>query len=490
MPTPTLYGCEIWYDRLLTVDTETGAGTVVGAEHALGFLEPRGMAYDPNTDTLYCSDTGSDQLFVINRETGIGTPVGDLGYDNVDGLAYDPNTDTLYGSTAWPGHLLTINTTTGEATAVGPIGFQAVPGLAYDVNTDTLYGSDFPSGRLLRINTETGVGTPIGSHSHGWLHGLAFDSEVNVLYGIVNSSDSRLLAIDETTGQATTIGQTGFSVTGLACVPEPSSLIMLAVGGVSLLAFGLRRKRRAAALLIAGVIVMVGVNPIFADIVSWHASSGVLPDDPSIPAESRFNVTGQQSVMLHDRDYLEVSDTIDSFKVAIRKNDTEPIQANDSWACQVELRMNSHDRSEDPDFGMSFGIEDLGRSGLILVAKDRVAFFKADDWYEMDTTDDFHVYRIIKDLPTVSLFVDSFETPVLTIPYNELRPETEFSVEMAESSSLGTTNFDVRSFAYNLNGTAIPEPSTAAGLLCAAIALLGFAWRRRSSKGTKPLSGG
>jgi len=294
-------------------------------------------------------------------------------------------------------------------------------------------------------------------------------------------------------------GEGRWNMVEFEIVPEPGATAMLVCGALGLLVIGFRRRRRAAVAMIAGAILMVGIgevraDPISPDVVSWHASSGVLPDDPSIPAENRFSITERSYVTLRDRDTFEVSDTRDSLKVKIEKNDIGPIRASDSWACQIELRMNAHQRSIDPDFGLSFGIEDQARAGLILVASDRVVFYQtsysAADWHEMDTTDGFHVYRIVKDLPTVSLFIDSFETPVLTIPYNQLRPESASSVEMFETSSYGTTEFDVRSFAHNLNGTVIPEPGSAAVLVCGALGLLAFGWQRRRRAAAVLIAGG
>jgi len=44
--------------------------------------------------------------------------------------------------------------------------------------------------------------------------------------------------------------------------------------------------------------------------------------------------------------------------------------------------------------------------------------------------------------------------------------------------------------AVSLTAVPIPEPSSTLMLACGAFGLLGYAWRRRSSKGTRPLRGG
>ena len=96
-------------------------------------------AFDPNTDTLYGSDVNTNQLLTINTSTGAGAVVGSLGLGEVDvrGLAFDPNTNTLYGSENISDQLLTIETSTGAATVVGSLGLgnANVNGFAFDPQT-------------------------------------------------------------------------------------------------------------------------------------------------------------------------------------------------------------------------------------------------------------------------------------------------------------------------------------------------------------------
>jgi len=295
-------------------------------------------------------------------------------------------------------------------------------------------------------------------------------------------------SIDEVAIYGTALTAEKIQAHYLAAVPEPSCLFLLGIGGVSLLALAWRRKRRAAAFLIAGVIVVVGANPTFADIISWHASSGVLPDDPSIPAASRFNVAGERSYLSMENGFMNVDDPGPSY-VMIRKDDMGTIPDPEAWTWQVELRMNDHSRPT-LDWGAEVGIATSERWAMILVAKNAIGF-TADNGngfvngisYAMDTTDDFHTYRFARESGLASLYVDASASAVLSVPYDALRlrpTSTGSHVRMLDSESIAVSNFDVRSFAYNLNGTAVPEPNTTVLLLCAAITLLVFARRKRS----------
>ena len=99
--------------------------------------------------------------------------------------------------------------------------------------------------------------------------------------------------------------------------------------------------------------------------------------------------------------------------------------------------------------------------------------------FAVDTTDDFHRFRVVKDSGTVDLYVDSFDTPVLTVGYNDLIASSTSLIQMAGTTSYGTMNYDVRSFIANTNGTYIPEPSTLTLLAMGAVGLLAWVWRRR-----------
>ena len=125
--------------------------------------------------------------------------------------------------------LYSVNPNNADAQEIGPIGFSGVSGMAF-LRDGRLVGSasaDANGDRisiLIEINPLTGAGSFIGTIGNNNLGGcgrvpdLTYDAATDTLYGTgfrcVPGNDhggiTDLLRIDQTTGQGTTIGQTGF----------------------------------------------------------------------------------------------------------------------------------------------------------------------------------------------------------------------------------------------------------------------------------------
>ena len=146
------------------------------------------------------------------------------------------------------------------------------------------------------------------------------------------------------------------------------------------------------------------------------------------------------------------------------------------------MRVNSHS-GPGFDWGVGLGFFDGAKRAHVLVADNAVGFsgpyansFLNDLFFAMDTTDDVHAYRVTKTAGVVSLFVDTFTAPVLAIPYDEFIDDDRAYVTMPRTPEFCVANVDVLSIAYNLDGTLVPEPSTA--LLLAAGGWLALHRRR------------
>lgn len=258
----TLYAVDSTFNGLYTLSTTTAQLTLVGTVSFQGYDSHilSDLTYDPVHNLLCGLDEGgggilgasNGAIVAIDPQTAVATtiatiPQGDGAY--VHGLAYDRLSDTFYYSSDYDGDLYRVDAKTGQTTKVGFIGSFStlqqpyVDGLEFDPTTNVLYGcvSDWDdNGALVRIDTTTGQGTLIG-YTRG-MTDIAFQPGTNTLFGIDNGkgiSPGSLYTVDLTTGAATLIGQIdNNSLLGAAFVPvpEPSTLALLALGSIGLLA--------------------------------------------------------------------------------------------------------------------------------------------------------------------------------------------------------------------------------------------------------------
>jgi hypothetical protein len=115
--TGAIYGSG--YERLLTIDPTTGAGSLLGQD--TGFDSSGDLAYTPS-GRLYMTGSGDD-LVSLNPKTGAGKLVGPIGRRDVYGLC--DSFGTLYGVNLG-GELLTISASTGAATTIAKGGPEAL----------------------------------------------------------------------------------------------------------------------------------------------------------------------------------------------------------------------------------------------------------------------------------------------------------------------------------------------------------------------------
>jgi len=186
-------------DHLYRIVLETGAVTDLGP---VGFADVEGLAFD-RQGNLFGVDDITNELITIDSSTGAGTLVGPLGTAITDmGLDFNCS-GSLFMATDSPASLFRINPATGAATLVGPQGVP-VTGLGFDgVSMFGLTGDN--TDNLVRMNLATGAATTIGptgvSVSDG---GLAVAGD-GTLWGF-SDAGGPTLTFNKATGAATAVG--------------------------------------------------------------------------------------------------------------------------------------------------------------------------------------------------------------------------------------------------------------------------------------------
>jgi hypothetical protein len=191
-----------------------------------------------NVYAIDAPTSSTADLYSLNVSNGALTRIGSEGV-YLNALVFGLN-GTLWA--AGLNQVYTMNTTNGAVTALSsPIGISG-----YTVSGDlafigsTLYlteqSSSGSSDILVKINTATGAGQLVGTDlGVVGMHGLA--SVGNTLYGFAGNS---VYTIDTTSGTSTLVSgvDLGFGPNGevhgaTGGVPEPSSLALVVIGGLT-----------------------------------------------------------------------------------------------------------------------------------------------------------------------------------------------------------------------------------------------------------------
>lgn len=215
----------VFSGRLFAVDGASGnpatlyqlnkaTGAVIAVVGPTGFGHVAAIDFDPMTGVLYGIDNNSDQLLTLNTTTGAGTVVatitwvGGVGcHNNVPDMSFDSQGNLYAWREPCDDDLYRIDKVTGVATAVGNSGVgTARVGLAFDSN-DQLYMKSFAD--VWRIDTNTGAATfVVGIPAFETSNIAAFD-ENDVLYTGRRGGGSPLMTLDLNTGALTVVGNTG-----------------------------------------------------------------------------------------------------------------------------------------------------------------------------------------------------------------------------------------------------------------------------------------
>ncbi|MGD0711701.1 MAG: CARDB domain-containing protein [Bacteroidales bacterium] len=164
------YGSVYSDNTLITLDTVTGARTVIGSIGA-AMTE---ITYDYTSDKLFgvAWDGSESKLYSISTATGAGSLIGTCTTDLLIDLACD-NSGNLFAVGTTNSLLYSVNKYTGLATSIGSIGFVAAyaQSMEFDHNTGICYTAAYNNtasqGQLMTVNTSTGLATLIGEFAGG-----------------------------------------------------------------------------------------------------------------------------------------------------------------------------------------------------------------------------------------------------------------------------------------------------------------------------------
>lgn len=232
-PQFTMYGAEFKFDGAFsTVNVANGSLTPITSNSG-GFYA--GLDFQPATNTLWA--VAGSLLYTVNPATGRPLTtrlLSGVGGSDIFSLSFAPD-GTLYGLGNGNGNLYTVDTLTATTSFIGTSN-QSIFGLEFGPG-GVLYGSGFD---LYEINPANGAAVdrgPLVTGGFALLNDLDFAPN-GVMYGVTGKTTSdSLYSVDLAGATATLIGVTGGDLRSIASVPEPSAFVLLALGGLSLLAY-------------------------------------------------------------------------------------------------------------------------------------------------------------------------------------------------------------------------------------------------------------
>jgi hypothetical protein len=237
---------------LVSVDTATGVGTVIGPFGVggvfAGAFSPSGVFY---TVTGTYSDPNTSQLATVDLTTGQASSVAPLPVSSIDMLQFSAS-GLLYGSEGY--RLYLIDPSTGALTMLGSFGIPGSTGGMMDLAMDssgTLYGvasraDDTGSSFFYTIDPSNGQATFLFSVATSCIMGMAFDAGDQLYATNFCAANSPLYSVDLGDFSVSIVGLTGIAHPhggDIPRVPEPAAFVTTGLGLVALAGFRRARGR-------------------------------------------------------------------------------------------------------------------------------------------------------------------------------------------------------------------------------------------------------
>jgi len=164
---------------LYRVDQADGSLELIG-QTGLSFIGEGDVTFEPGTDVLYGMAANANNLFTVDTTTGASTLIGPVDGDDVSGLAFDDKGKlwalALNSNTTLNPDLLLLDKMTGQVltrTSSGLDPFDIFGTAGMDARGSTLFVSAW-RGNVYSIDTSTGVFTlfddiPVSGYDMTWV---------------------------------------------------------------------------------------------------------------------------------------------------------------------------------------------------------------------------------------------------------------------------------------------------------------------------------
>lgn len=238
----TILGSEISQDVLISFEVSDLDATTIGpfGINQSG-VDIQGLAANPATGEVWGISAGAAAAFTIDITTGAATQLTSTNTfrGNANGLAYDANRHVLWAASN-SGEVWQYDIASGNTTSIGFVDRAALEGLAFDPATDTLYAINDVDDRIYTLDTTTLAATPITAPlDGGFWRGLTFDGDTGTIVAsrVGGATAATFInVVDPATGmviQSGVVSNAAAFTQGLAYVPTPGSLALLALGGLA-----------------------------------------------------------------------------------------------------------------------------------------------------------------------------------------------------------------------------------------------------------------